>query len=52
MLLLVVVGSSVGVSSAVLSLETDGLISEKVAGDRVDRSADGEADDDTYAHAN
>lgn len=39
--------SSVGIGSAVLALETDGLVNDKVAGDRVNGSADGETDDST-----
>lgn len=47
-LLLAVSGvSSVGIGSAVLTLETDGLVDVKVAGDGVDGSADGETNDDT-----
>ena len=48
-LLLVAVSGvgSVGIGSAVLTLETDGLVDVKVAGDGVEGSADGETDDDT-----
>jgi hypothetical protein len=48
-LVLLIVSSveGVGIGSAVLALETDGLVNDKVAGDRVDGSADGETDDST-----
>lgn len=38
----------VGIGSTVLALETDGLVNDKVAGDGVEGSADGETNDDTY----
>lgn len=36
-----------GIRSAVLSLEADGLVDDQMAGARVDGSADGESNDDT-----
>lgn len=49
MLLLVSSVESVRIGSAVLALETDGLVNDKVASDGVDGSADGETDDNTYS---
>lgn len=45
--LVVLTGSGVAVGSAILSLETDGLVNDQVTGDGVASRADGEADDDT-----
>lgn len=41
-------GVVVVVSRAILSLETNSLVDHKVARARVDGSADGKADDDTW----
>lgn len=45
------VGSVLVVGRAILSLETDSLVDDKVARARVDGGADGKADDDTWARS-